>query len=377
VLSSAADLDDDVLQEAVQGLARICFPEGVLDELGIDIVTAHMVRNGASPCNIDRTKALFNEAMIHRMAEMMAPYLDTPRKLDNGTAAVVSAAQRLHGPGFEPQGADLNPETAEGPLKDENEYIVTRQQSPQEEASPPTTSSKKKRNRKLGQDQCAHETDTALIKVPGDAEEGHAGFVNKDKKVSKSWRWNVDQGTVSDADTSNIFRRTGDLFAYHALPIIRRELGPSTKKKPLREKLETMLSDMPHAEYQQWLDSRDKLWAGDLRMLTRVSSEVEPIAKGFTRATPAPSTHQFLRGGSPVEKTGRFLRDTTSIQSAVVARFAVPHRVKQDVTDDSNHPTLGNAAVEEPHRVSPGSDSTVLARVLTKSRHPNSTSIRP
>ncbi|KAJ4344442.1 uncharacterized protein N0V89_012184 [Didymosphaeria variabile] len=367
-----------------------------------------MVQNGASLHNIDRTKAMFNQVMIHRMAEMIAPYVDTPQKLDHGIAAVISAAKRLHGPAPKPQDEDPGSEAAEGAFEDDIEHSVTREDSPQEEASAPTRSFKKKLDRKSSKKQCAQTPGAAadiptarvreqrLVEVPGGTAEDYEGHNKIDKKVSKSWRWDVEQETVSNADTSNLFRTTGDLFAYHALPIVRRESGPSTKRRFLRMKIEAMLSDMTPAEYHLWLSSRDKLWAGDLTMLQRFVPGESSTTRGFARATPAPCTHGRLREERQDAEPQETLREASSSNSAVMTKTGHPPQIKKEVAGDSSEmtrdtlhgsreepgtsphicPAISDPAAEEPRLVRPSSGSTVLKQPLTTLRHLNSASRR-
>lgn len=96
VISTATDLDNDVFKKAVQGLVKICFQQGILEELGIDIVTQHMKEENASKDNIEKMSDIFRAEMIYRITFMLAEYLDTAGKIERGIQSVIAASASLH-----------------------------------------------------------------------------------------------------------------------------------------------------------------------------------------------------------------------------------------------------------------------------------------
>lgn len=80
VISSTKEVDDSVFEKAVQGLCQICFPEGVLDELGVNIIVEHMRQKHASQESINRMRTVFESAIIQQIAQMLALYTDSTLK---------------------------------------------------------------------------------------------------------------------------------------------------------------------------------------------------------------------------------------------------------------------------------------------------------
>jgi hypothetical protein len=97
VISSATDLGNDLFKNAVQGLVRICFPEGFLDQLGPQILERHMCEEKAPEVNIRRMSEIFRTEMTERVACMLAEYLDTPAKVESTMQATLAASVKFHG----------------------------------------------------------------------------------------------------------------------------------------------------------------------------------------------------------------------------------------------------------------------------------------
>ncbi|KAJ4300978.1 hypothetical protein N0V90_003067 [Kalmusia sp. IMI 367209] len=315
VLSSSADLDEGVLRDAVQGLIKICFPDGVLDELGVDIVEAHMQEQRATQDNIDRMRSMFHDSMIDHVAQMLARYLNTPERRNIAINAVVHAAQRLHGEhtSQETKAGDEDNTREDGPL---------------------TVPAKKKTK------------DKHIRSITGTDLEQQGGIVDKiaddlknsvknDNRVSRSWRWNIDAREIDPLAISDIFKRTADLFAYHALPIVRPEIGSPALKKPIRAKIQSLIDSLSSDQYQGWIMALKKLKSGDMTMLERVSS-MEPSAAGdIARATPAPSTVQQSPERRSSVFDGAFPIGAETIRIELVPRASAPIDIKRETAADS------------------------------------------
>jgi hypothetical protein len=97
VLSTTVDVSSIVFKKAVQGLVNICFPQDVLEEIGIEVVTQHMRNEGAPEHNIAKMTEIFRSEMCHRVNWILAEYLDTPAKVEASVRAVIAASASLHG----------------------------------------------------------------------------------------------------------------------------------------------------------------------------------------------------------------------------------------------------------------------------------------
>ncbi|KAF2794952.1 hypothetical protein K505DRAFT_374267 [Melanomma pulvis-pyrius CBS 109.77] len=96
VLCSIND-DEDVFRDAVQGLVKICFPQGVLQEIGVNVVEQHMREGHASRENISHMRDVFSAEMVHRLAWMLAEHLDSAQNVEVGISSIIVAVNRLHG----------------------------------------------------------------------------------------------------------------------------------------------------------------------------------------------------------------------------------------------------------------------------------------
>jgi hypothetical protein len=97
MISSATDLSNDVFKNAVQGLVKIYFPEGILEQLGVQVLEQHMHQEKAPEENIQRMSEIFRSEMAHRATWMLSEYLDTPAKVESAMRATIAASARLHG----------------------------------------------------------------------------------------------------------------------------------------------------------------------------------------------------------------------------------------------------------------------------------------
>jgi hypothetical protein len=80
VISSSPAPTAEVFKDAVQGLAKICFPEGILDQLGVEVLEQHMRQEKAPEENLHRMGHMFRDEMANRVVWMLAPYVDAPFK---------------------------------------------------------------------------------------------------------------------------------------------------------------------------------------------------------------------------------------------------------------------------------------------------------
>jgi hypothetical protein len=110
----------------------------------------------------------------------------------------------------------------------------------------------------------------------------------RDRKISSKWRWDIDPAALTDDAVATAFPHTSDLFAYHALPIARRKLGPQALKKEIRQDMQVLLDNMPEEEFEKWVDSSRKLHGGDRDMLFRPELGPSNDDQRLSRATPAP-----------------------------------------------------------------------------------------
>jgi hypothetical protein len=305
VVSSSLPVDNAVFEEALQGLVQICFPETILDELGMQVIAAHMVEAGSSEQNVKRMKEVFPTIIVERIAWLLARYTNTSKRLKKALSAVSAACRTLYK-------ADVQSESA----SDASSLVETTLESDdgvscEDESAPPQEEEEKEKSRvkkpkRTAKPKCRKTPQSPIFTDKEQLPEGdvmelsdssrpapakqNKTMLSKDKKVSKSWRWDVNSKALTVKDISNIFRRTSDLFAHHALFIVKKELGESATKESIRQKIQSILVDMPNSEYAQWVESLRRLNEGDNTMLVRVSPESAYDKSHISRATPAPSS---------------------------------------------------------------------------------------
>jgi hypothetical protein len=85
----------------VQGLVKICFPKGVIQELGVNILEQHVREGHAPEDNVAHMRDGFNVEMVHQLAWLLVEHLTKPHLLKVGILSVVAATNRLHGHKFE------------------------------------------------------------------------------------------------------------------------------------------------------------------------------------------------------------------------------------------------------------------------------------
>lgn len=330
VLSTTTNLDTNVFKKAVQGLIKICFPQNVLEELGIEVITQHMRNEHAPEQNIDKMAQIFRSEMIHRVTWMLAEHLDSPIKVESSVKAIMAASASLHGASI---GEDVlsdiiaslsklkesipNESTArladdteleassldlvrsaisENPLVEDTDcdrYAIVAPETSSEEDHVPSLSTNAKKYlvtkpilkartmRKLSE---TKNEGVQQLERPPRTTHTRAG---KEGKVSTSWRWDV-QDTVRIENIAEHFKRTSDLFAYHALPIARQRLGPQARRKEIRLNIEAMLTAMSIEEFENWVESFRKLVNGDADILERPSPGHDRSPQRVAPFTPAP-----------------------------------------------------------------------------------------
>ncbi|RYO45057.1 hypothetical protein AA0113_g10581 [Alternaria arborescens] len=332
VISSAKDLNNELFKNAVQGLVRICFPEGVLDQLGSQILEQHMREEMAPENNIRKMAEIFRTEMTQRVASLLAEHLDTVTKVETMVQATIVASVKLHGSDL---GGDilghmiasllqLKAKASENPTD-----LLTKIGDPQEkvgsdedmgtidvsDVDSPTSEKKRKRERRTKK--------TKRRRTPvkdGTPKNANMDFysaalpterrvsTNKDKKISSKWQWNIDETQLADDDVADAFPRTSSLFAYHALPIAKRKLGSQASRKELRCEMQSLLDGMPPDEFEKWLGSLQKLLNGDREMLTRQDVATSSVDRQLSRATPAPVDLRMKARIDKKTKPGEFGR---------------------------------------------------------------------
>jgi len=312
VISSATDLGNEVFKNAVQGLVRICFPAGILDQLGLQILGQHMREEKAPEGNILRMEEVFQSEMEQRIASMLAEHLDTAAKINLVLKTILSTSARAHGGDI---GDDiLGHVTAsllelkakafehstewlargDGAQEEDNSdgYMNISGVSDEEPAPPPKALEKKKRGRQSEREHPsakahvakAKSTHTSLLAAPPQKRT----LERKDRVISLKWHRDVNAKELSNAAIPRTFLRTSDLFAYHALPIAQRNLGPNASKKDMRCEMQSLLDGTPPEEFEKWVESLQKLLDGDRDMLERQESPSSGHQQQLSRVTPAP-----------------------------------------------------------------------------------------
>lgn len=365
MLSTIDDVSTIVFRKAVQGLVKICFPQDVLEEIGIEVVTQHMRNEGAPEHNIAKMTEIFRSEVFHLVDWMLTEYLDTLAKVEVSVQAVIAASASLHGEkiGDDILGhiitslqslredvphlstekladstdmdtmtsstrkpGDLDAETGDLNSKREVHTLTeetTEQWSEHHKSQPPVRAGKKSKRSKC--DEKGAENSKSLGVFPN--QRGHASPDNfnggviqhqregKAAKISISWRWNVEEdATFEDAVLQ--FKRMSDLFAYHAMPLVRQQLGQQANRKQLRREMENLLVNMNDREFVQWIESFQSVKSGDSTMLERRTPPPRSARHQGGSATPAPlvarnkipgSTelfeHEKVEGGNSAAKS--------------------------------------------------------------------------
>tara|TARA_R110002003_G_scaffold384_4_gene19301 strand:+ start:41867 stop:43171 length:1305 start_codon:yes stop_codon:yes gene_type:complete len=333
VISSTKDLDNEVFRKAVQGLVKICFPSGVLEELGIDVLKQHMQEENAPAENIAKMTEVFRSEMIQRVACMLAAYLDTPAKVGAGVRSVIEASAEMHSQlgddlrNVVKASLDAQQSIADNEVEDDADHFSDVEPSP-----PPIKKHKHRpaaKERSKPRDEEGSDMDIdPPAQVPESSQAAWSRVVNKDnKKISTSWRWDIDLDTFSMDAVPEVFKRTSDLFAYHALPIARGMLNTNATRKEVRLQMQTMLAEMPENDFRKWAESLQKLYEGDEIMLVRIEPEAVSDKRKRSTATPAPidmrrritaaatkTPGHATQGGAQPEAVRKTARDETRIK---------------------------------------------------------------
>lgn len=331
VISTTTNIATDVFKKAVQGLVKICFPQDVLEEIGIEVVTQHMRNEGAPEENILKMTDIFRSEMIHRVTWMLAEYLDTPPKVEASVKSIVAASASLHGAKIGEDvlgdvlqslrmlrewvptgsterlanGSDMESFAFSTPAADsiESDREASNPASESEANEAPVHATngaygdevdyarKSRKNSKKQNTDNIHKKFRRGQDAGGDLDapnshdssQLHLVREGKEARVSTSWRWDIEEGTLF-ADMIPNFKRVSDLFAYHALPIVKQELGPQAKRKEIRQKIEAMLAMLPPNDFAKWADSFQRLKNGEVTMLQQVA--VDPSSVGQRTGSP-------------------------------------------------------------------------------------------
>jgi hypothetical protein len=256
VVSQSTDIHTEMFKKAVQGLVKICFPQNVLNELGVDVVQQHMREQNAPKQNIEKMREIFRSEMVHRLVWMLVEYLDDSSKVEAAVKSVTAASAVIHGDKFGPDIlgsviASLQrlrervPDNSTKKLaedmvlteftsdtaNDEDSVVasvetlaVSERASSgasdlSESEAEPLVNTKRKSQNKIK----VEETDEPL-RNSGHHQGASGGKVmaagrmvqpkrqGKESKVSTSWRWNVKQSEVTVDNSQLYFHRTVDLF---------------------------------------------------------------------------------------------------------------------------------------------------------------------
>lgn len=350
-ISSTADLDHDLFKKAVQGLVKICFPQSVLEELGIDVVTQHMQEEHAPRQNVNKMKEVFRTEMIHRIAWMLAEYLDTPSKVKTGIHSTIAASRHLHGNKW--TGNFLEDMMAkfkelQSDITGDNEGIGL--VSLDEEPVPSSAKLKKKRDRKrpykkrnrLGDDGNHTESLSDLddfgeqaLATENPCPSPLRKIEDKEKHISSTWRWNIEPSDISSAKVAEVFKRTSDLFAYHALPIAKSVLDPKARRKVMRYRIQTMMDQLTEDQYKKWVNSLAKLHAGDRTMLVRGEPDVASQRGKLGVATLAPIDMQRRSGNAGDERLDTRVPNSKEVETDRELSLHQPY-IKHEINTDVN-----------------------------------------
>ncbi|KAF2832578.1 hypothetical protein CC86DRAFT_377725 [Ophiobolus disseminans] len=266
VISSTTSLDDHIFKNAVQGLVKICFPQGVLEKLGVDVLECHMEEENAPKANIKKN------------VQCLPGRDDTPAKVQASVIGVIAASSNLYGD-IGPGARGAIAASLTEPVETFEELLVDVSDDASGDVTAPESQRKQKKHK--GKKKAETSTNEHLKSLPAEQD------IGKDKKVSTSWRGDVDANDLSSEAVSEAFRRPSDIFAFHALPIAKQLLHPNAKRKEVRSKIQTMLLDMEEDEWRKWIESLEKLKGGNETMLVRIDPDsVSELRR--TAPTPAP-----------------------------------------------------------------------------------------
>jgi len=353
VISSTTALHNHVFEKAVQGLVKICFPQQILHELGLDVLQRHMREENAPEANVQKMIQVYKAEMIRRVTWMLAEYLDTPDKVETCAKSVVEASSSLHAQvghslfakiatSLAAQGAC--DQTSAAPSADTPFQILTtieKEVEMQSQSSLPTDDTIASSGWCPGPGEELVDAEEPFF--PWDLPRLNKQSDLSNKNITPTWRWDVDPDGLSSEAMIHAFKRPSDLFAFHALPIARDRLTQGSSRKEVRYKIKDMLREMPDAEFEKWVESFQKLHRGDDTMLIRIP--LEPVLAGQRAfgTTPAPVSRQKYQSSKTKALQGK---DRASVRS-VPGRKLPPNdsRPKTEVIDSASNQVdhqLGN-----------------------------------
>jgi hypothetical protein len=316
----------------VSGLVKICFPHGLIEQLGIDMVQKHMKEQKAPAENIAKMMEAFRPETMHRIIGMLAEYLDSPSKVRDCIQSIIAASSSLHVEVRADQFEDILTSQDAGSPSAETRDVDHNQPSAQKPSE-------------RTQDHEEYDFHEEFVDAEEPIRRRQQSRLNK--RVSGTWRWDIDPDKIPREHFVHVFKKPSDLFAFHALRIAKDLIAPITTKREIRKTIQAMLDDMEIDTYNKWAESFDKLHDGDDTMLIRVPPERAP--KGRIAMTPAPTEarRQTTRGAE---------RNTTPPEAIAPWNS----RIKREGNSGSKVSGLGARRVpEESHRV-----STVTSAVI-------------
>lgn len=351
---SADGIPDSLLKKAVQGLVRTCFPDHMFEELGVRVIEQHMTELNASEDAITRMKDAFRTETVHRVARMLAEYLDTAEKAATGVASLVAATNRLHFHKTDSEAVadaisalcqlreDMSATDAIDGSNNQSETHMTEKASETLKSVEPT----------VGPDQViVDESVATIITPPSPKKTKHKKDLNK---ITSSWRWNIDADELDEEDVAAHFTRPTDLFAYHALPIVQTQLGNEAPKSAIRKEMDAIWTDMPAGGHAEWNDAYEKLRNGDMEILTRV-----PVSQRAKSICPTPGPQNSVRSMQN--------RDQDMEVDTLVKQENVPDTSHHEVDlpqEDTNHVTDAALALnhlsKESQLVDAGCDTPII-----------------
>jgi hypothetical protein len=328
VVSHSTDIHTEMFKRAVQGLVKICFPQNVLNELGVDVVQQHMREQNAPKQNIEKMRGIFRSEIVHRLVWMLVEYLDDSSKVEAVVQSVTAASAVIHGDKLGPDilgsvivslqrlrervpdnstktlaedmvlteftsdtdnnedsvvtsvetlaGNELASSGVSDLSESETESLVHTKRKSQNNIKVEETSDKYSKHFQRHQGVSAGKEMAAGLTVQPKRQ-------GKENKVSTSWRRNVKQSKITAENSQLHFNRTVDLFAYHALPIAKGLLGHDAGRQDIRLKIESLWTSITDDEYDKWRESFRRLQDGDLDMVDCVES-TSPSRDGVVSA---------------------------------------------------------------------------------------------
>lgn len=265
------DPSDDMFKEAVQGLIKICFPAGVLDQLSLDIIESQMQEQGATDARILKMRELVQLEMVHKLAWLLAEQLDTPEKTETAITSVIAARHRLHG---KKSDYDVFKDIIRGFEKLRDQYA----QSGTDHLASGASIRLPTRDRpesEVSQRSCTRigllESEPAAVALT-DPSSMIPSIVTK---ASKKASWDIDKKAIQQLSPMELkakITKPRYLFAYHALPIVRGDMKEDASYDEIKVEIFSRWTGLSANERNVWRTSYRNLLKGDLEMLTPVQT---------------------------------------------------------------------------------------------------------